>query len=120
MRSDRAHGVVRRIIGTVIKVLILAPIVIFICGEIVLHLWNWLLPALFHFPAITFWQALGLMVLSWILFGGMRGTRSGYRGPWRWRMSERWEQMNPEEREKFREWARGRCGPATADAQPKP
>jgi len=50
----------------------------------------------------------------------MRGTRSGYRGPWRWRMSERWEQMNPEEREKFREWARGRCGPATADAQPKP
>jgi len=39
-------------------------------GEIVKSLWNWLLPALFGFPAVTFWQALGLLLLCRILFGG--------------------------------------------------
>src|SRR5258708_15092540 len=40
-------------------------------GELVLHLWNWLLPPLFGWRAITFWQALGLLVLCRILFGGL-------------------------------------------------
>jgi hypothetical protein len=29
---------------------------------------------------------------------------------WRRRMMERWEHMTPEEREKFRQSMRGRCG----------
>ena len=33
---------------------------IFIGGEIVMHLWNWLLPALFGWRQITFWQAIGM------------------------------------------------------------
>ena len=42
-------------------------------GEVVMHLWNWLLPALFGWRQITFWQALGLLVLCRILFGGFGG-----------------------------------------------
>jgi hypothetical protein len=80
-------------------------------GQAVHYLWNWLMPALFRLPAITFWQSVGLLFLSWILFGGWRGFRGpGHRGPWRRRMKERWEHMTPEERETFREGMRGRCG----------
>ncbi len=79
----------------------------------VMRLWNWLTPALFGWHVITYWQALGLLVLSKILFGGLRG---GPRRHWRWRgrMMERWEHMTPEEREKFRNSMRGRCGPFSA------
>ena len=41
-------------------------------GQAVLQLWNWLMPTIFGLPAISFWQALGLLGLSWILFGGLR------------------------------------------------
>jgi hypothetical protein len=119
MRSEAASAVTKRIVSAIMKVLIFLPIAIVVFGETVLHLWNWLVPTLFHLPAISFWQALGLLVLSWILFGGLRGTGSGYRGHRRRHMQERWEHMTPEERDKFREWIRGRCGPFTADAQPK-
>lgn len=37
-----------------------------------LLLWNWLMPLLFGLKLITFWQALGLLVLSKIIFGGGR------------------------------------------------
>jgi len=78
-------------------------------GEAVLHLWNWLLPSLFGWRAITFWQALGILALCRILFGGV-GHRSFTRSNFRRRMAERWERMTPEEREKFRNSMRGRCG----------
>jgi hypothetical protein len=87
---------------------------IFIGGEVVMHLWNWLLPGLFGWRQISFWQAFGLLALCRILFGGWggRGPRYGFRR----RMGERWEGMTPEEREKFRQGMRSRCGfgaPAT-------
>jgi len=86
---------------------------------VVMHLWNWLGPVLFGWRAITFWQAAGVLILSKILFGGFRG-RPGHGMHWRRRMMERWEQMSPEEREKFREGMRGRCGPFAAPATPAP
>jgi hypothetical protein len=79
-------------------------------GEIVRLLWNWLAPALFGLRLITFWQAVGLLALCRILFGGFgfhRGPRS-YAGR---RMAERWASMTPEEREKYRQSWRSRCGP---------
>jgi len=78
-------------------------------GYVVMLLWNWLMPPLFGLHAIRFWQAIGILVLSKILFGGFRG---GHGGPMRWRgrMRERFEQMTPEEREKFRQSMRDRCG----------
>ena len=78
-------------------------------GEIVMHLWNWLLPAIFGWKEITFWQALGLLVLCRILFGGF-GNGGPKHGHWSRRRAEMWEAMTPEEREKFRERMRTRCG----------
>ena len=82
---------------------------IFVGGEIVLHLWNWLLPPLFGWRMITFWQALGLLLLCRVLFGGF--GRHGY-GPsgFRRRMRERCEHRTPEEREQFRQRMRERWG----------
>jgi hypothetical protein len=95
---------------------------IFIGGEVVLHLWNWLLPPMFGWPQIGFWQALGLLLLCRILFGG-----SGWRGPVRSnirrrmeeRMAERCESMTPEERERFRQRMRERWGfgPSTGESK---
>lgn len=83
---------------------------IWIGGEIVMHLWNWLLPAIFGLREITFWQAIGVLALCRILFGGF-GGRLSHRSNLRRRMSERWEKMTPEEREKARRSFRGFCGP---------
>lgn len=69
-------------------------------GWTTMTLWNWLLPGLFGLKAITFWQAVGLLILCRLLFGGMRGGGSG-KQRWRHRMQERWENMTPEEREQF-------------------
>jgi len=89
-------------------------------GYVVMRLWNWLMPALFGLHGIGFWQAIGILVLSKILFGGFHG-RHGGRGHWRSRMRGRWARMTPEEREKFRQSMRGRCGPfAAPEAEPKP
>jgi hypothetical protein len=52
---------------------ILIMIVIEGFGQAVLQLWNWLMPELFGLRPLRFWQAVGLMGLSWILFGGLRG-----------------------------------------------
>jgi hypothetical protein len=83
---------------------------VFIGGEIVLHLWNWLLPPLFGFRLIDFWQALGLLLLCRILFGGL-GRHSGYgRSHFRRRMEERYGRTTPEEREQFRQRMRERFG----------
>jgi hypothetical protein len=90
------------------KVLLIAIIAIGVFGFLVMSLWNWLMPPLFGRPLITFWQAVGLLVLSKILFGGL-GRRHGP-PPWHWRrrMMDRWEQMTPEERERFRQGLK--CG----------
>jgi hypothetical protein len=48
-------------------------LVAFIGGELVKQLWNGLLPPLFGFPVVSFWQALGLLALCRILVGGMGG-----------------------------------------------
>jgi hypothetical protein len=87
-------------------------------GEIVLQLWNWLLPPLFGWRQITFWQAVGMLALCRILFGGL-GRHGFYRSNFRRRMAERWEAMTPEERERFRQGTRGRCGfgPSTSESK---
>src|SRR5262245_10869218 len=94
---------------------------IFIGGEVVKLLWNWLAPPLFGLPLLSFWQALALLALCRILFGGFGfhgGRQSGYRGRMAHRMAdrmadrfaERWQHMTPEERERFRQRVRERCG----------
>ncbi len=87
-------------------------------GFVVQVLWNWLLPSLFGWRQITFWQAVGLLALCRILFGGF-GMRGGPRSSMRRRMAERWEGMTPEERERFRQAMHERWGWAPgADRKP--
>ena len=95
---------------------------VFIGGEIVRQLWNWLLPTLFGLPEITFWQALGLLVLCRILFGGFGFSNSGRskaRRRMKERMEERWDRMTPEERERFRQGMRAHWGtrPSSGETQ---
>ena len=103
----------------------MAPVVILgmalfiaIGGEVVLLLWNWLLPTLFGLRQITFWQALGMLVLCRILFGGF-GWHGSRRSNLRRRMEERCELMTPEERERFRQRMRERWGfgPSTGESK---
>lgn len=103
----------------VLKFIAIGAVAFTAFGFVVTHLWNYLMPGLFGLHAITFWQAVGLMVLGRLLFGGFRPGRSGF--GWRGGMRQRWEQMSPEERDKFREGMRGRCGtPRTSTPQPNP
>lgn len=90
-------------------------------GGIVQQLWNWLLPPLFGRPQVTFWQALGLLALCRILFGGL-GLRGSGRSNFRRRMEERYTHMTPEEREQFRQRMRERWGfsPSTGESQGAP
>ena len=115
------------------KIIFIAPLAIlaialfvFVGGEVVMHLWNWLLPAIFGWRMLTFWQALGILALCRILFGshGFRGSgRSGIRRRMEERMSERMaercENMTPEERERFRQRMRERWGfgPSTGESK---
>jgi hypothetical protein len=82
-------------------------------GEVVMQLWNWLAPELFGLRQITFWQALGLLALCRILFGGFGLSGGGPRSNSRRRMRDRWEQMTPEERERFRQGLHDRGGRTT-------
>jgi hypothetical protein len=85
----------------------------FIGGELVKLLWNWLLPPLFGWRTITFWQAFGILALCRILFGShgwWRAGRPNMRERMRERMNERWGNMTPEQRERMRERWRAACG----------
>ncbi len=78
--------------------IIAIPLFIFVGGEVVMHLWNWLLLPLFGWRTLSFWQALGLLALCRILFGGLGGHGPGPGRRW----DRRCKKMTPEEREKFR------------------
>ena len=77
----------------------------------VMFLWNAILPAVLGVKAITFYQALGILILSKILFGGFGKGRGWHRGgAWKNKWRDKWQNMTPEDREKFRaEWTQ-RCG----------
>jgi hypothetical protein len=102
----------------VVRVLVALVILLPAVGLGVFYLWNWLMPALFGLHAVTFWQAVGLVGLSWILFRGPRLGRPGW-GPrgGMWMMRRRWAAMTPEQREEFKRRWQGRCGDV-APAQP--
>ena len=81
---------------------------------VVMNLWNYLLPGILHVGVITFWQAMGIFILCKILFGFGKGHRGGWgreKGPWmRQRMEERFKNMTPEEKERFKQKMSERCG----------
>ena len=82
---------------------------IFFCGWIVMLLWNCVLPPVIGVGVITFWQALGILVLAKILFGGFKGGH-GHSRHFHGYDHHKWMHMNPEEREKMRAEWKDRCG----------
>ena len=94
----------------VVMFVLIGAIAILVFGGIVMLLWNNILAQVTSVHTITFLQALGILVLSKILFGGFRGAWGGRHYYWRQKMMNKWNNMTPEEREKFKqEWQR-RCG----------
>jgi len=89
--------------------IILIPIgiaaLVLLLGLVVMSLWNCILPGLVGLHTITFWQAIGLLILSRILFGGFKCC--GHHGHFHEGM-HRWH-MSPEEREKMRAEWKSRC-----------
>lgn len=76
-------------------------------GWVVMSLWNMILVPTLQVGAVSFWQGLGLLVLSRILFGGMRGgSWAGHRGgPFR----NKWRNMSDEERLEMKQAWQERC-----------
>ena len=107
MRSSIAWIVRRAVRGFAIVAAVLAFLALFAWA--VMLLWNALVPALFHGPEVSYAQALGLLILCRILFGGLRARgMHGHFGRHRWR--ERWQSLTPQERERLRERFAERCG----------
>ncbi len=61
---------VLKIIGWIAVGLVAAVALSLAVGLPVMWLWNWLMPTLFGLPLITFWQAVGLLILCHLLFKG--------------------------------------------------
>jgi len=97
------------------KFIFFLPVVALIAtalGFIVMYLWNWILPEVTHAGRLNFWQALGLLVLCRLLFGNFNKGGGGHN---RFRekamgMRSKWQSMNDEERAKFKEEYKRRCG----------
>ncbi len=76
-----------RIVGFCLKLvggLALAALVALFFGWFVQHLWNWLMPALFKLPVVTFWQAAGLVLLARIFVGHGGGHKGGHKWKPKW------------------------------------
>lgn len=103
-------------IGKFLMILVIACFAIIVFGFAVMSLWNAVLPAVLGVKAITFAQALMILLLSKILFGGrpgggrFGGGRCGPGGMWKMKMREKFQNMTPEEREKIRAAWKNRCG----------
>jgi len=97
--------------GKVLFFILMAAVAIIVFGSIVMWLWNNVLAGVLNISTITFGQALGILLLSKILFGGWRcGWGGGGRHHWKNRMQQKWAAMTPEERVKFKEQWQKRCG----------
>ena len=68
-----------RMAGLVVLGVIGAGIFALVFGWLVMILWNWLMPTIFHLVEITYWQAFGIVILAKLIFGGIGGK--GLHGP---------------------------------------
>lgn len=83
-------------------------------GWVVMMLWNTTLVPATGAAVISFWQAMGLLVLSRILVGGFGGSGKGRSS----HMGNKWAQMTPQEKEQFKAYCRKRWGNQSADESP--
>jgi high-affinity Fe2+/Pb2+ permease len=77
------HRKIRFAIPMIIGGIIIALIMAFIFGWVVMLLWNWLMPELFNLPEISYWQGWGLVLLAHILFKGDFHRHIEHRDRWK-------------------------------------
>ena len=65
-----------KVLGAILTGIGLIGLVVVLLGWPLMLLWNWLMPTLFGLPIITFWQAVGLNLLSTVLFNRSTLTKS--------------------------------------------
>src|SRR5258705_12055359 len=99
----------RNWIRRAVKMALIGMLAVTLFTFVVMNLWNWLVPAIFGGQSVKFWQALGLLLLSRILFGGVCGG-PGRPMHWRGPVMGRWEQNTPGGRGEFRPGMRDRGG----------
>ncbi|MFO7612310.1 MAG: hypothetical protein R6W99_07490 [Clostridia bacterium] len=69
-----------KIVGMVIGGIIVAALLAFLLGWIIMLLWNWLMPALFGLGTITYWQGFGIFFFAKLIFGFSGGhSESGHK-----------------------------------------
>jgi hypothetical protein len=98
--------------GKVMFFVLLAPVLAYAFIHLVMYLWNGILPDVFGFSTITFWQAAGMLLLSKILFGGMNFGKKGCchgKGRFGSRMKDKFMNMSEEEKEKMKKEWKTRC-----------
>jgi hypothetical protein len=101
-----------------LKAIVLGSLFVLGMGYLVMGLWNWIMPGLLGFGLLTFWQALGLLLLTRLLLGAW-GRRRGWGGGHRWkhRMKAKWERMSPDEQRAFQERMSTYCRPVKETTQ---
>ncbi len=88
----------------VLKFIVMGVVMLGLLGLVTQQLWNWLIPQLFAGPVVTFWQALGLLLLSKIFFWSFsKGGHSSRKPGWGYYWSQKWKGMSPEERERLKQ-----------------
>ena len=96
-------------IKKVIGFTLCAVAAIAVVGYVVMLLWNNILADVTSVKIINYWQALGLLLLSKLLFGGFNKGFSKKNGKWSSEMKEKWHNMSVEEKEKFKQEWRNKC-----------
>lgn len=101
--------------GRIVAFVLLLPLAVAVAGLVTQGLWNALMPSIFGLKALHFWQAVGLLILGRLLFGGFHGCHGRHRD-----RRHAWGPMTPEERERLRSGWRGRfcCGPEAPGGEP--
>lgn len=87
--------------------LLFIPLIVGVLAAVVMLLWNAILPEVLGVRRVSYGQALGLLVLSRLLFGGFGGGAP----PWKkYRRRGRWSRMSEDEKARLREAWQDRCG----------
>lgn len=106
----------------ILKGIVFVALMVTIFGLATMLLWNWLVPVLFAGPVITFWQAIGLLLLIKILFWSV-GKGHHHKGdhPWKSYWKRRWDNMTPEDRDRLKKRMMDKwCSPPKATEKENP
>ena len=93
----------------IVALIFIGTAIVGLVAFVVMLLWNWLIPSIFAGgPMITFWQALGLLVLSKILFGGFKPHHPppfmrDKKEYWKKKIREKWNCMDDDKKNKIKD-----------------